>query len=69
MFEYKVHTQRDKIFSGAFDRQELEATLNAHAADGWRLAEGFMVSSLWKSAKSEIVLILERPLATSGPAT
>jgi hypothetical protein len=69
MVEYKVHTQRDKAYSGAFDPAELEAALNAHAADGWRLAEGFMVSSLWKSLKSEIVLILERPLRTTGPAT
>ena len=49
MFEYKIHTQRDKTFSGAFDPTEFEAALNAHAADGWRLAEGFMFSSLWKS--------------------
>ena len=69
MFEYKIHTQRDKTFSGTFDPTELEAALNAHAADGWRLAEGLMVSSLWKSLKSEIVLILERPLRTTGPAT
>jgi hypothetical protein len=68
-FEYKIHTQRDKTFSGAFDPTELEAALNAHAAGGWRLAEGFMVSSLWKSMKSEIVLILERPLHTTDPAT
>ncbi len=39
MFEYKIHTQRDETFSGAFDPTELEAALNAHAADGWRLAE------------------------------
>jgi hypothetical protein len=65
MFEYKIHTQRDKTFSGAFDPTELKAALNAHAADGWRLAEGFKVSNLW----SEIVLILERPLHTTGPAT
>jgi len=25
MFEYKIHTQRDKIFSGAFDPTEFEA--------------------------------------------
>jgi hypothetical protein len=66
MFAYKIHTQRDKTFSGAFDPTELEAALNAHAADGWRLAEGFKVSSLWKS---EIVLILERPPHTTRPAT
>jgi hypothetical protein len=60
MFEDEIHTQRDKTFSGAFDPTEFEAFLNAHDADGWRLTEGFMVSSLWKSMKSEIVLILER---------
>jgi hypothetical protein len=65
--EYKIHTQRDKVFTGAFDHHQLEAALNAHAADGWRLAEGFMVSSIWKSAKTEVVLILERPVAP-GPA-
>jgi hypothetical protein len=34
MFEYKIHTQRDKTFSGAFDPTEFEAALNAHATDG-----------------------------------
>lgn len=66
MFEYKIHTQRDRALSGAFDPQKVEAALNAHAADGWRLAEGFMVSSPWKTTKSEIVLILERPIDTNG---
>jgi hypothetical protein len=36
MFEHKIHTQRDKTFSGAFDRTEVEAALNAHAAEGVR---------------------------------
>ena len=51
MFEYKIHTQRDKTFSGAFDPTEVEAALNAHAAEvseEWRLGERFMVSNLWK---------------------
>jgi hypothetical protein len=39
MFEYKIHTQRDKTFSGAFDPTAVQAALNAHAADGSRLAE------------------------------
>jgi hypothetical protein len=60
MLEYKVLTQRDARFSGAFDPDALERELNAHAAEGWRLAEGFVASSLWKSVKSEIVVILER---------
>jgi hypothetical protein len=48
------------VFSGAFDPQVLENLLNSYAANGWRLAEGFMAASLWKSLKAEIVLILER---------
>jgi hypothetical protein len=60
MFEYKVLTERDKRFSGDFDPEALERVLNEFAADGWRLAEGFMAASLWKSVKAEIVLILER---------
>jgi hypothetical protein len=60
MLEYKVLTERDSRFSGAFDPEALEHVLNDYAADGWRLAEGFMAASLWKSVKAEIVLILER---------
>jgi hypothetical protein len=66
MHEYKVLTERDKVFTGAFDPQALENTLNGYAAAGWRLAEGFMAASLWKSAKAEIVLILERERPDEG---
>ena len=65
MLEYKVVTQRDKALSGAFDTEALERTLNEYATEGWRLAEGFTVASLWKSMKTEIVLILERARADS----
>ena len=61
MLEYKIVTQKDKTFTGAFDAEALERTLNEHGADGWRLAEGFMAASLWKTMRTEIVLILERP--------
>jgi hypothetical protein len=60
VFENKILTQRDKTFTGAFDAEALERTLNEHGADGWRLAEGFMAASLWKTMRAEIVLILER---------
>ena len=60
MFEYKIITQRDKTFTGAFDAEALERTLNELGADGWRLSEGFMAASLWKTMRAEIVLILER---------
>jgi hypothetical protein len=60
MLEYKVLTERDAKFSGKFDLEALEATLNDFAAEGWRLAESFIASSLWKSSKAEMVMILER---------
>lgn len=66
MFEYKVLTERDAKLSGRFDLQGLEATLNGHAVEGWRLAEGFMAANLAKSAKAEIVLILERAVDKPG---
>jgi hypothetical protein len=66
MFEYNVVTERGRGFSGAFDPDMLEALVNRYAADGWRLAEGFMVANVWKSVKTEIMLILERAPGESG---
>ncbi len=68
MFEYKVLTERDAKFSGKFDLNALEGTLNDYAADGWRLVESFIASNLWKSSKAEMVMILERARAESSPA-
>ena len=61
MYEYKVITERDSRFAGSFDPESIEAALNSYASDGWRLAEGFLATSLWKSSKAELVMILERP--------
>jgi hypothetical protein len=58
--EYKVLTERDARLSGSFDPESRERTLNTYAAEGWRVVSGFTAASLWKSAKSEIMLILER---------
>ena len=60
MVEYKVLTERDNRLTGAFDQDALEAALNSYAAEGWRVVEGFQASSLWKSLKAELVVILER---------
>ena len=68
MLEYKVLSERDKGFTGGFDPAVLENLLNSYAANGWRLAEGFLVASLWKSVKSEVVLILERTRSDSVDA-
>lgn len=66
MLEYKVVTQDDKFFTGRFDADLLETTLNGYATDGWRLAESVVAFNVWKSLKGELVLILERPQGASG---
>jgi hypothetical protein len=58
--EYKVLTERDSRFSGSFDPESLEATLNSYASEGWRVVSGFTASSVWKSTKTAIMIILER---------
>jgi Domain of unknown function (DUF4177) len=60
MIEYKVLTERDSRLSGKFDSDALETALNRYAAEGWRVVGSFQASSLWKSVKAEIVVILER---------
>jgi Domain of unknown function (DUF4177) len=62
-YEYKILSERDAGFSGTFDLAALEATLNSHAQDGWRVIESFNAASLWKSIKSEIVVVLQRERA------
>ena len=63
MLEYKVLTARDSRLSGKFNPDALEAALNAYALEGWRVVQGFTAASLWKSVKTEIVVILERDLS------
>ena len=69
MYEYKVFTMRDTKVSGQFDAASLEDALNGYAADGWRLTESFLATSLWKSIKAEIFLILERETRTVSDPT
>lgn len=64
MYEYKILTDRDARFSGKFDLEQLETTLNDYASEGWRVTEGFTASSVWKNSKTEIVVVLERKRAT-----
>ena len=68
MYEYLVLTERDARFSGTYDRDELQATLNRHADDGWRLVEALVAANPLKTAKAEIVMILERPRTTDDGA-
>jgi phosphoenolpyruvate carboxylase len=58
--EYKVLTEGDAPFRGNFSPERLENVLNEYAADGWRLASSFQTQNIWKTIKTNIVLILER---------
>ena len=60
MVAYKVLTERDSLFGGSFDPDALEQALNSYAAEGWRVVNSFLATSVWKSLKAEIVVILER---------
>jgi hypothetical protein len=60
--EYKVLTQKDKLFAEKINPETLEGALNAYAQQGWRVVSvatayfpGFSEES-----KQEIVAILER---------
>jgi hypothetical protein len=58
--QYKVLTERDSRFAGRFDAETLEQALNAYANDGWKVLMGFTASSVWKSMKSTIMIVLEK---------
>jgi hypothetical protein len=67
---YKVVTQRDEFFGGAFSPEALEQLLNEYAADGWRVVSmtATDVGSLFGSAagkgsgasRRELVVLLEK---------
>jgi hypothetical protein len=61
--EYKVLTERDSRFAGSFNPESLETTLNGYASEGWRVISGFTANSVWKSTKSQIMIVLERSVA------
>jgi hypothetical protein len=59
MTQYKVMTEKDSMFRGAFDAQSIEATLNQHAAEGWRLVSAVSITNQ-KTSGSQVMMILER---------
>ena len=56
----KILTERDSRFSGRFDLDQLETTLNSYAAEGWKIAGGISATSIWRSSTTEILIFLER---------
>ncbi|MEO6885297.1 MAG: DUF4177 domain-containing protein [Jatrophihabitantaceae bacterium] len=63
VIEYKVITEGDSRWGGAFDPEKLESMLNELAADGWRVVQSLLTTSVWKTARAEIFVILERNVA------
>ena len=61
MKEYKVLTQKDKLFGGRFDPVKLEEALNTYAEHGWRVLTTATAEIPGLAGKrEEIITILER---------
>jgi hypothetical protein len=58
--EYKVLTKEDRRWSGKFNPENLERTLNTYAAEGWRVVSSVPVASMWTISTSQIMILLER---------
>lgn len=60
-YEYKILTQKDRLFSGKFDPTNLEHAINAYAEQGWRVISCTTadISGLGKK-RQEFVAVLER---------
>ena len=60
--EYKVLTQRDERFGGAFSPEKLEQILNACAAQGWHVVSVATVSvpDAAGGARNELIAVLGR---------
>lgn len=58
MKEYKVITDKDSRFTGRFNAENLETTLNSYASEGWQAVT--ISRDSWASMKVRVVIILER---------
>jgi hypothetical protein len=63
--EYKVLTKQDRRWSGKFSPENLEHTLNSHAAEGWRVVSSLSVTSPWSLSTSQVMVLLERETPAS----
>jgi hypothetical protein len=61
MYEYKVVTQKDRVFGGKFNPELVQSGLNAFAAEGWRVLEAVTTTFPgFSGTREELVFILER---------
>lgn len=60
-YEYKILTQKDKLFSGKFDPTNLECALNSYAKQGWRVISCTTadISGIGKK-RQEFIAVFER---------
>ena len=60
-YEYKILSQKDKLFSGKFDPDNLEFAINAYAQQGWRVLACTTadITGLGPS-RQEFIAVLER---------
>lgn len=62
-FEYKVLTQKDKLFSGKFDPTNLEYAINAYAEQGWRVISCTTADiSGFGRSRQEFIVVFEREI-------
>lgn len=61
MKEYKILTQKDRLFAGTFDPEKLETMINSYAAQGWTVASiaSTSIPSL-TGAREEMIIVMER---------
>jgi hypothetical protein len=61
MYEYKIITQKDRVFGGKFNPELIQNGLNAFAAEGWRVKAAVTTTFPgFSGAREELVFVLER---------
>lgn len=62
-YEYMVLTQKDRVFGGKFNPQQIQEALNGFARQGWRVIEATTTTFPgFTGAREELVFVLERKL-------
>lgn len=59
--EYKVITQKDRMFGGKFNPERVEMALNSYASEGWRVRSVATATfPTLTGGREELIVILER---------
>ncbi len=56
--EYKVMTQKDKMWGDRFDPDQLEQAINAYASEGWRVVT--MATASLGGDRDEVIIVFGR---------